>query len=178
LSGEDEGFLARWSRRKVEARQAPEAPVPAPAETAPTDAPAQAPTGSLASAAPAAEPAPLPPLESLTPHSDFSPFMRAEVDPAIKGEALKKLFSDPALYPMDGLDVYIDDYSKPDPLPEGWLARLNQFANLHAEPAREEASGVSPGAVAADAAPPSAVEASDTSDTPDSTPESNNRGAI
>jgi hypothetical protein len=31
---------------------------------------------------------------------------------------------------MDGLDVYIDDYSKPDPLPEGWLEKMNQVARL------------------------------------------------
>ena len=31
---------------------------------------------------------------------------------------------------MDGLDVYIDDYSKPDPIPESWLGRLNQMARL------------------------------------------------
>ena len=27
---------------------------------------------------------------------------------------------------MDGLDIYIDDYSKPDPLPPGMLARMVQ----------------------------------------------------
>ena len=31
---------------------------------------------------------------------------------------------------MDGLDVYIDDYSKPDPLPEGWLGKMKQMARL------------------------------------------------
>jgi hypothetical protein len=31
---------------------------------------------------------------------------------------------------MDGLDVYIDDFSKPDPLPEGWLEKLNQVTRL------------------------------------------------
>jgi hypothetical protein len=38
---------------------------------------------------------------------------------------------------MDGLDVYIDDYSKPDPLPEEWLGKLNQLARLGDYPARE-----------------------------------------
>ena len=65
--------------------------------------------------------------------------MREGVDPALKGKALKTLFSDPALYPMDGLDIYIDDYTKADPLPEGWLEKLNQFAALdsHNQPERE-----------------------------------------
>ena len=30
---------------------------------------------------------------------------------------MKKLFSDPHFNVMDGLDTYIDDYGKPDPLP-------------------------------------------------------------
>jgi hypothetical protein len=39
---------------------------------------------------------------------------------------LKKLFADPHFNQMDGLDVYIDDYSKPDPMPPAFLKRLNQ----------------------------------------------------
>lgn len=117
-----EGFLGRWSRRKREAKESPVDPAPAAGVV---------PQGSaLPRAAEPAGSAPLPPVESLTPQSDFAPFMQADVDPTLKGRALKTLFGDPALYPMDGLDVYIDDYSKPDPLPEGWLAKLNQFAAL------------------------------------------------
>ena len=77
-----------------------------------------------------AVPAPLPPVESLTPDSDFSPFMGADVDELLRRRALKTLFQDPRFNVMDGLDVYIDDYSKPDPLPEGWLEKMNQMARL------------------------------------------------
>ena len=42
----------------------------------------------------------------------------------------KTLFQDPHYNVMDGLDTYIDDYSKPDPLPEGWLEKMNQVARL------------------------------------------------
>ena len=35
-----------------------------------------------------------------------------------------KLFSDPRFNVMDGLDVYIDDYTKGDPIPPELLARL------------------------------------------------------
>jgi hypothetical protein len=87
-----------------------------------------------------ADPNALPPLESLTPHSDFSAFLRPGVEPGTRARALKTLFGDPALYPMDRLDVYIDDYSQPDPLPEGWLEKLNQYAALDSVPAAEEAS--------------------------------------
>lgn len=184
MSEEDRGFLSRWSRRKIDARAG--RPIEAEVPTAP---PAESAVPSAAApAAPAATPPePLPSLESLTPHSDFSPFMRAEVDPALKGRALKTLFSDPALYPMDGLDVYIDDYSKPDPLPEGWLEKLNQFANLHPEPEApaEAQPPVAPAAEAQATAPlvadepriAQAAAPSDTSNAPAQEPEEGNRAS-
>ena len=148
----DENFISRWSRRKKEAgggRREAEGEKPetrderrgvvAPISPAPLPLPA--------------EPAALPPVESLTPESDFSPFMREGVDPDMRRVAVKKLFEDPRFNVMDGLDVYIDDYSKPDPLPEGWLEKLNQTARLGIfqpapaeaeEPAPPEASSESP----------------------------------
>jgi len=45
-------------------------------------------------------------------------------------EALKKLFHDPHFNVMDGLDTYIDDYSKPDPLPAAMLATLRQAQKI------------------------------------------------
>ena len=124
MSGDS--FFSRWSRRKHIAARGeapPEAPPPKPAAQA---ASAQA----MAPATEAPPPAPLPDVASLTPESDFSPFMRSDVDPKTKAQALKTLFSDPRHNVMDGLDVYIDDYSKPDPLPEGWLEKLEQVKRL------------------------------------------------
>jgi hypothetical protein len=66
----------------------------------------------------------LPPVESLTLASDFKPFLSAKVDETVKRAALRKLFTDPHFNVMDGLDTYIGDYSKPDPVPEGLLDRL------------------------------------------------------
>ena len=85
-----------------------------------------------AAAAPGApdKPPPLPPVESLTPESDFSPFMAPEVDGDVRRHALKTLFSDPLFNTMDMLDVYVDDYSKPDPLPASWLDKLEQLSRL------------------------------------------------
>ncbi len=57
---------------------------------------------------------------------DFSAFMKLDVDPAVQQAALKKMFSDPHFNVMDRLDIYIDDYSKPDPLPAGMLERMVQ----------------------------------------------------
>jgi uncharacterized protein DUF3306 len=135
MSGE--GFISRWSRKKTEAKtesKATAGPNRPPDTTARGQAhadavPAQAGTQSPPSAAPPA-PEPLPPLESLTSESDFTPFMKPGVDADIRRTALKTLLRDPRFNVMDGLDVYIDDYSKPDPLPEGWLEQMTQTVRL------------------------------------------------
>ena len=49
------------------------------------------------------------------------------VTPAVKNTALKRLFADPQFNVMDGLDVYIDDYTKADPIPPDMLARLQKI---------------------------------------------------
>ena len=123
----DDNFLSRWSRKKHDAKRAPAAAAEPPAAGA---VPVAAGTQSLQPIEKQAEPAPLPPVESLTPESDFTPFMKSEVDPETRRAALRTLFRDPRFNVMDGLDVYIDDYSKPDPLPEGWLAKMNQLARM------------------------------------------------
>jgi hypothetical protein len=120
------GFLSRWARRKQEARAgvelAPEPPavpvdvVPAPAEAVAAVDPA-----------PAGEPLPtLADVAQLTRESDYSRFVASGVDEGVKRAAMKKLFSDPHFNVMDGLDTYIDDYGKPDPIPLAMLRQLNQ----------------------------------------------------
>jgi hypothetical protein len=123
----DENFLARWSRRK-HASSAGKVPDEAPAEEA---APAAV-TPAKAGAQPSleTEPAPLPPVDSLTADSDFAPFMAKDVDPALKSAALRKLFQDERFNVMDGLDVYIDDYTKTKPIPAEWYAKMQQLAHL------------------------------------------------
>ena len=121
--GKERFSLSRWSRRKLEAAMQPVTPAPvAPAPGAP----------------PAAAAVPeLPPVESLSFESDFSVFLRPGVDGELKQAALKKLFRDPRFNVMDGLDTYIDDYTKPDPIPPDVLADLLQrgFGSTEAEPA-------------------------------------------
>lgn len=126
----DDRFLSRWSRRKTEAKSA--VPEPAPAAQAVLVTPSPA----------APEAPPLPPVESLTIDSDFAPFMQPGVDAALRRTALKTLLADPRFNVMDGLDVYIDDYSKADPLPEGWLEKINAVARLgDYKPPEREAIG-------------------------------------
>jgi hypothetical protein len=76
----------------------------------------------------AAQPAPaeLPPVESLTPESDFTAFFQPQgkVEEALKRAALKQLLRDPRFNVMDGLDIYVGDYTKSDPIPDDVLKRL------------------------------------------------------
>jgi len=149
-----ERFLSRWARLKGEretARGERELSESASAAVAPVDPPAASPAPATASpdgetdgkptvaGTPAAvagqdatgvgaepEPRELPPIDSLTPDSDFTPFLRRDVAPATRNAALKKLFADPAFNVMDGLDVYIEDFNQTTPIPEGLLRRLAQ----------------------------------------------------
>ena len=84
--------------------------------------PAQSADTPAAGAPAAAEP--LPPVDSLTFDSDFAAFMQPKVDEGTKRAALKKLFSNEHFNVMDGLDIYVGDYTQPDPMPEGMLDKL------------------------------------------------------
>ena len=109
----DETFLQRWSRRKHAVARDTAAAEPAPAAPEPIAAPIAPPPVEGISAEP---PAPLPPVESLTFESDFRAFLEPHVAEDVKRQALRKLLHDPRFNVMDGLDVYIDDYSVPSPL--------------------------------------------------------------
>ena len=150
MSSQDkEPFLSRWSRRKLESPKEDAAPPPA----APLAPPQSA-------ATPAPSKPELPPVESL--HglaSEYKEFLRPGVDEKLRTAALKKLFRDPHFNAMDGLDVYIGDYSKPDPIPEAMLRTL-QYAkevlfgdDSKVQPAPAERSGEGSAASAADPAP-------------------------
>jgi hypothetical protein len=167
---EDDGFLSRWSRRKVQVRQGaavPELPeVPAPA-LAPPVALAAVPAAAEAMP-PAAEPAPpAPTLEearALTPESDFRRFVTPNVTPEVRNAALKQLFTDPHFNVMDGLDIYIDDYGKPDPIPEAMLRLMTQSKALNLFPDEPPETAPAP-AVPPEA--PALTEAAATDEDPD-----------
>jgi hypothetical protein len=100
----DESFLARWSRRKTQSR----------AETPP-----QAEKTEPSSAADAAVPEPvkleeLPPIETLTADSDYTPFLKPGVPDALKNAALRRLWrSDPVVAGPELLDLHNLDYTLP-----------------------------------------------------------------
>lgn len=119
-----ETFFARWSRRRAEANEA--AP-PAP------ELDQAAPMAVAASADSAVTAAPAPTLEQvadLRQDGDFRPFVARGVDEGVRRAAMKKLFADPQFNVMDGLDIYIDDYSKSDPIPAAMLLAMNHAKDL------------------------------------------------
>ena len=116
-SDENEAFLARWSRRKQE--QAAEAREPAPV-------------------AKEAE-KPLPPVESLTPDSDFSVFMRPKVKEELRRMALKKLFRDPHFNVADPFEPFSGDWTLGEPIPSEMLATLKQTRTLLLKPEERQA---------------------------------------
>jgi hypothetical protein len=71
-------------------------------------------------------------VQSLTKDSDYTQFMAGEVAPEVKNAAMKKLFTDPHFNVMDRMDVYIDDYGQPDPIPQAMLRQMvsAKFLNL------------------------------------------------
>ena len=129
-----DGFLSRWSKRKAGQDIKPEEVSQEPIQPVVPESPeVQAPP-----------PVTLEDVEKIDRFDpDFSAFMRPDVDPAVQQAALKKMFSDPHFNVMDGLDIYIDDYSKPDPLPPGMLERMVQsdMLNLFRKPEPDSAAG-------------------------------------
>ena len=72
----------------------------------------------------------LPPLSSISLAEDFTPFMRAQVPQALKQRALKALFKEPHFNVMDGLDIYIDDYTVFEPISPEVMATLSSWKTI------------------------------------------------
>ncbi|WP_316151195.1 DUF3306 domain-containing protein [Cupriavidus sp. BIC8F] len=167
----DSSFLSRWSRRKAAVREG----MPVPAEPAPPAVADAVPA--TAGAAPEAPQVPAPTLEdvaALRPGDEIARFVARGVDESVKRAALKTLFADPHFNVMDGLDIYIDDYSKPDPIPPEILRQLRQADTLGLfEPTDEERAAAQAAAAAAGpadvppAAPAEFAESGETADTTD-----------
>ncbi|MDO8905269.1 DUF3306 domain-containing protein [Hydrogenophaga sp.] len=184
MTTEDDNFFSRWSRRKVQVRSGE----PMPAEpVAPRPAAAAAPVAvvvqpAVAEPAPVEKPEEVPPaltledVARLTPESDFSSFVGRGVPANVRNAAVKKLFADPRFNVMDGLDIYIDDYSKPSPLSVAEMAKMvgAQFLKLvddpndKREPVAATPSGPDPQPV--DDSTPADTAASAPAETPDGAP--------
>ena len=123
---QDQDFLRRWSRLKREAAAAPAKKATAQNQPAEKKAAEE-------------DPVPLPSLDSLTFESDFKAFMHAKVEETVKRAALKKLFADPRFNVMDGLDTYIDDYTRSDTIPAEMLERMARKSEKLLSSAADEA---------------------------------------
>jgi hypothetical protein len=100
-----EAFLSRWSRlKRAEGEQQPEPPARTEDEAAPT----------------------LPPLDQVTPESDFAPFMHPKVADALRRVALKKLFADPHFNVPDLNEAFSGDWTGGEPIGPELLKTLNQ----------------------------------------------------
>ena len=152
--GTPAGFLSRWSRRKADVREGrtvdeirtPVASSPttqAKASLASQSGKTQASVhganatvaANAANKAPhdqASQPVPtMEDVQQLNADSNFASFMSSKVAPEVKNAAMKKLFADPHFNVMDGLDIYIDDYGIPDPLPAGMLEQMTSIDGLN-----------------------------------------------
>jgi hypothetical protein len=105
MAEEKEKFLSRWSRVKNESKDPPQKTEEAPAPI-------------------------LPPVDKLTPESDFTGFMHPKVEDALRRAALKKLFSDPHFNVPDPFEPYSGDWTVGEPISEEMLATLNQARTL------------------------------------------------
>jgi hypothetical protein len=104
MAEDKEPFLNRWSRLKKEV---------------PAEKPAETPKPSL------------PPIDKLTPESDFSGFMHPKVEDALRRVALKKLFAgDPHFNLPDLFEPYSGDWNIADPISDEMLSTLNQARTL------------------------------------------------
>jgi hypothetical protein len=111
VAEEKEKFLSRWSRLKREnENKLPEKRQ----ESASNETPAPV----------------LPPVEQLTPESDFTGFMHPKVEDALRRVALKKLFSDPHFNVPDPYEPFSGDWTGGEPISEEMLATLNQARTL------------------------------------------------
>jgi hypothetical protein len=104
---DEDGFLARWSRRKAEARREgadaePPVSTEATAERESEPEPSRDPE--------AVRPPDLPDIDSLTAESDFKLFLKEGVPEELKTQALRRLWLlKPSLANLDGLVDYGED---------------------------------------------------------------------
>lgn len=149
-----DGFLSRWSQRKLAAKEGnlPETALDGQeivgrlqsdsqrlAGLQPADPSAK----SLANNAVASpiEDLPLPTeadLEQVRQGGDVKAFLSQKVSTDLKNKAFKALFSRPEFNQMDGLDIYIDDYSVFTPMTAEDIGKMSMSKQLLSRPDLEE----------------------------------------
>ena len=124
MSGDSDNLLARWSRRKLAARQEQELATPKKEQASGEVPEDNAPEATLAEPGlPETEATelevaevvePLPRVEDLTAESDVAAFLKKGVPMALKHAALRKIWSlDPGIRDFVGPSEYAWDFNKP-----------------------------------------------------------------
>ncbi|WP_019142647.1 DUF3306 domain-containing protein [Noviherbaspirillum massiliense] len=123
---DSDSFFRRWAKRKSEVgagKAPPEPEFPARNDVSPKGT-------EPAPASPAQRLPTLSDVAALNADSDYSKFLAEGVHQTVRRAALKKLFADPHFNVMDGLDIYIADYTKAEPIPAAMLAALRHTQSL------------------------------------------------
>ena len=143
-----DNFLSRWSKRKLEAKEQEKQlenlseSIQGGSELSIKQTPAELNRDSSGDSAVAVskEPQvdiPLPTEADLTKveqGGDIKAFMVDKVSAELKNKAFKALFSRPEFNVMDGLDIYIDDYSKFTPLSQEDIGKMTLSKQLLSRP--------------------------------------------
>jgi hypothetical protein len=111
----DGDFLARWSRRKQQARAGETAQVPEQPDEAPVVASDAAEPGSVESGPDLSN---LPPIESIDAATDITAFLRKGIPQELSRAALRRAWSaDPAIRDFIGLAESAWDFNDPNAMP-------------------------------------------------------------
>ena len=135
MTSEEEGFLERWSRRKQQPEDEPDA---LPDVTDESDEANELDEAS-APEAPALTDEDMPDIETLAPDSDVSPFFSPGVSERLRQKALRKIFHSARYNVKDGLDDYDEDFTLLQPLgdTDTWEWRRQRERLVEREKARE-----------------------------------------
>lgn len=113
----DEEFLARWSRRKTEAKVGKDAP-PSPDGATEARDPAPVPGASENAAKAEVDLSNLPSIDSIGAGTDITAFLRKGIPPELSREALRRAWSaDPVIRDFVGLAENAWDFNDPNAMP-------------------------------------------------------------
>lgn len=116
MSEEDEAFLARWSKRKAQARARPDSGE-RPSET-PQESVGLQPAGAQDNEADEIAFEDLPPIDSIDASTDLTPWLRKKIPDAWKQAALSRVWAtDPAISQFIGISENSWDWNVPDGVP-------------------------------------------------------------
>jgi hypothetical protein len=107
--GNDDSFVSRWSRRKLESKRRAENTA---ADNATEDRPAEQAAEALQSPETILTDIDMPDIETMTQDSDYTGFLSPGVSDKLRKRALRKLFHSEVFNICDGLDDYDDDYTQ------------------------------------------------------------------